>query len=148
MDDTQEGYGTFGEQGVLNQLSGLDIFMLSATTTVQFPFGDRKALVSINSNCSRHMTGFYDLLDIKPCDVQVNGAFEQGSQGSATHSGMLQLGQLFFEDAVFVPGLRETIISLGQLDAQGCSTEITKGKMEVYSRSFIMDIRYASRSIL
>ena len=46
---------------------------------------------------------------------------------------MLQLGQLFFENAVFVPGLRETIISLGQLDAQGCSTKITKGKMEVYS---------------
>ena len=64
MNDTQEGYGTFSGQGVLNQLSGLDIFMLLATSTVQFPFGDRKALVSINSNCSRHIMGFYDLLDI------------------------------------------------------------------------------------
>ena len=92
--------------------------MISAFSTVQFPFGDRKALVSINSNCSRHMTGFYDLLDVKSCDINVHRAFEQGSQGSATHSGILQLGQLFFEDAVFVPGLRETIISLGQLDNQ------------------------------
>ena len=77
------------------------------------------------------MTGFYDLVDIKTCDISVNGAFKLGSQGHATHSGLLQLGQLFFEDAVFGPGLRETIISLGQVDAQGCSTKIAKGKMEV-----------------
>ena len=84
--------------------------MISETSTVQFTFGDRKALVSVDSNCSRHMMGFYDLLDIKPCDINVNGVLEQGSQGNATHSGKLQLGQLFFEDTVFVPGLRETII--------------------------------------
>ena len=74
----------------------------------------------------------YDLVDIKPCDISMNGAFEQGSQGNATHSGLLQLGQLFFEDAVFVPGLRETIILVGQLDAQDCSTKIVKRKLEVY----------------
>ena len=60
-------------------------------------------------------------------------ASEQGSQVSAMHSVMLQLGQLFFEDTVFVPGLWKTIISLGQFDAQGCSTKTLKGKMEVYS---------------
>ena len=81
------------------------------------------------------MTGCYDLVDIKPCDKSVNGAFEQGWQGNATHSGLLQLGQLFFEDVVFVPGLRETFILVGQLDAQGCSTKIMQGKMEVYSPS-------------
>ena len=101
VEDEQEGYGTFGEQGGLNEFSNLDIFMISALSTVQFQFGDRKALVSINSNCSRHMTGFYDLLNVKPCDINVHGVFEQGCQGSATHSGILQLGQLFFEDAVF-----------------------------------------------
>ena len=107
--------------------------MISATSTVQFPFRDRKALVSVDSNCSRHVTGFYVLLDIKPCDINVHGAFEQGSQGSSTHSGILQLGQLFFEDAVFVPGLQETIISLGHLD----TTKVVQGLMEVYSVSHL-----------
>ena len=69
----------------MNEFSDLDIFMISATCTVQFPFRDRKALVSIDSSCSQQMTGFYDLLDVKPCDINVHGAFEQGSQGSATH---------------------------------------------------------------
>ena len=92
--------------------------MISANLNIQFPFGDRKALVSVDSNCSRHFTGFYDLLDIKSCNVTVNGAFQQGSQGTATHSGLLQLGQLFFENAFFVPGIRKTIISLGRLDAE------------------------------
>ena len=32
-----------------------------------------------------------------------------------------------------MPGFRETILSLGQLDAQGYSTKIDKGKMHVFS---------------
>ena len=77
VEDEQEGYETFGEQGALNEFSNLDIFMISALSTVQFPFGDRKALVSINSNCSRHMTGFYDLLDVKSCDINVHRALSR-----------------------------------------------------------------------
>ena len=74
----------------------MDIFMISAQSSVMFPFGDRKALVSVDSNCSRHITGcYYDLVDIKPCDTSVNGAFEQRAQGNATHSGLLQLGSYF-----------------------------------------------------
>ena len=34
-----------------------------------------------------------------------------------------------------MPGLRETIISLGQLDQQGCVTKISGGKLLVYSPS-------------
>ena len=120
----------------------MDIFMISAQSSIMFRFGDRKALLSVDSSCSRHMTGVYDLVDIKPCDISVNGAFEQGSQGNATHSGLLQLGQLFFEDAVFVPALREMIILLGQLDAQVCSTKIVKGKMEVYAQSISSWFRF------
>ena len=48
------------------------------------------------------MTGFYHLVDTKPCAVQVNGAFQQGSQGTATHSELLQLGQLHFENTLFL----------------------------------------------
>ena len=104
--------------------------MISAMSTVQFPFETGKHWYQLTVTVQEmYMMG----LDIKPCDINVHGSFEEGSQGSATLSGMLQLGQLIFEDTVFVPGLRETIISLGQLDAQGCSTKIVQGKMEVYS---------------
>ena len=85
--------------------------MISASSTIQFPFGNRRALVSIDSNCSRHMTGFYTLLNSKPCSLAVNGAFEGGKTGQATSVGTMQLGQLFFHGTVSVPGLRETILS-------------------------------------
>ena len=86
----------------LNEFLHLDIFMISATSTIQFPFEDRKALVSIDSNCSRHMAGFYDLLNVKPCDINVHGAFEQGSQGSVMHSGMLYNWDNYFSRMQFL----------------------------------------------
>ena len=65
------------------------------------------------------MTGFYTLLNTTQCSTLVDGAFQSGISGQATHTGILQFGQLFFHNAMFVPGLRETIISLGALDRQG-----------------------------
>ena len=44
----------------------------------------------------------------------------------------MQLGNIFFENTLFVEGIRETIISLGQLDKQGCRTELSGGKMKVF----------------
>ena len=124
--DTAEGEQQFELNGV---------FMLSQQSSISFPFGDRKALVSIDSNCSRHMTGFYSLINTKPCSVLVDGAFESGEPSRATHQGDLQLGQLYFSNTAFVPGLRETILSLGQLDKEGCTTKISGGRLEVYSPS-------------
>ena len=98
-----------------DELSHAYAFMISAQSSVTFPFGSREALVSIDSNCSRHMAGFYMLLNFRPSDVLVDGSFQDGAPGRATSSGLLQLGRLFFHDAVHVPGLRETIISLGAL---------------------------------
>ena len=46
--------------------------------------------------------------------------------------GTMQVGDLQFENMVFVPGIRETIISLGQLDKEGCSTTLSSGKLSVY----------------
>ena len=85
--------------------ASFDIFMVTTNSTIKFQFGDRKAPGLVDSNCSRHMTRCYDLVEIKTCNVQVNGAFLQGSQGTATHSGLLQLGQLCFKNTVFVPDL-------------------------------------------
>ena len=87
---SQEFYG--GSTGIEQDFSCFHIFMISNSLTIQYPFGDRKALVSIDSNCSRHMPGFYDLLDTTQCDVEVHGAFDQGQQGKATIQGLLQLG--------------------------------------------------------
>ena len=46
VEDSQVGYGTFGEQGGLEEFSSLNIFMISAQSTLQFPFGagDRKSI--------------------------------------------------------------------------------------------------------
>ena len=38
-------YGTFGEQESLEDIATLDIFMISAQSSIMFPFGDRKALI-------------------------------------------------------------------------------------------------------
>ena len=70
------------------QFATYGCFMLSQRSTISFPFGDRKALVSIDSNCNRHVTGFYTLVNVQPCSI-------------------------IFDDIAFVPGLRETILSLG-----------------------------------
>jgi len=106
-------------------------FMMDAQTTVQLPFGDRKVLVSVDSNCSKHMTGFYALQYAKPLAITVDGAIHGGASGQSTSVGFMTLGNLSFAGTVFVPGLRETILSLGQLDAQGCTTEIKHGKLHV-----------------
>ena len=131
---TNDIYNTTGEEEQF-ELSG--VFMLSQQSSISFPFefGDRKALVSIDSNCSPHMTGFYLLINTKPCSVLVDGAFESGEPSRATHQSDLQLGQLYFSNTAFVPGLHETILSLRQLDKEGCSTKISWGQLEVYSPS-------------
>ena len=44
----------------------------------------------------------------------------------------MQLGHIFFDNTLFVEGILETIISLGQLNQQGCRTELSGGKMKVF----------------
>ena len=92
--------------------------MINGRSSVLFPFGDRKALVSIDSNCSRHMTVFYRLANTKPCHIVVDGAFDKNNPGVGKLSGDMQLGDLCFSNTIFVDGIRETIISLGQLDEE------------------------------
>ena len=91
--------------------------------------------MSIDSNCSKHMTGFYRLLDPIPCNVLVDGAIEDGHPGVGKVCGTMQLGDISFRNTIFVPGIRETIISLGQLDKEGCTTQISRGKMKVFGTS-------------
>ena len=119
-------------QGLTDNMHYSFCFMLNARSTVSFPFGDRKALVSVDSNCSRHMTGFYRLVNARPCHIVVDGAFDNNNPGVGKLSGDMVLGDLCFSNTVFVEGIRETIISLGQLDEEGCTTQMSKGKMSVF----------------
>ena len=48
-------------------------------------------------------------------------------------SGTMTVGDLRLNNTVFVPGIREIIISLGQLDKEGCTTTLSKGKWSVYN---------------
>ena len=131
----RDNYPTYTDQyvdDITDDLQHTFVFMISEQSTLTFPFGDRRALVSIDSNCSRHMTGFYTLHNPTNCHVIVDGAFAQGKSGKATYSGTMQLGNIFFDDTLFVDGIRETIISLGQLDQQGCRIESSRGVMKVY----------------
>ena len=119
-------------QGLTDNMHYSFCFMLNARSTVSFPFGNRKALVSVDSNCSRHMTGFYRLVNARPCHIVVDGAFDNNNPGVGKLSGDMVLGDLCFSNTVFVEGIRETIISLGQLDEEGCTTQMSKGKMSVF----------------
>ena len=51
------------ESDLSAQFATYGCFMMSQRSTISFPFGDRKALVSIDSNCSRH------LVNIQPCSI-------------------------------------------------------------------------------
>ena len=108
------------------------LFYVEQTNFYFFSFRDRRALVSTDSNSARHMTGFYHLMHTQPCNILVNSAFDGGQMGVGSTSGTMQLCNMFFEDTVFVPGIREIIIFLGQLDQEGCRTEMSKGKMKVF----------------
>ena len=116
VDNTRQSNHNCSVQDLTDDLSYSFCFMMSDQSTINFPFGDRQALVSIDSNCSRHMTGFYRLQDAKPCHVLVDGAIESGKHGVGRLRGTMQLGNISFQNTIFVPGIRETIISLGQLD--------------------------------
>ena len=55
-------------------------FKMNAAFTISFPFGDRQALITIDSNCSRLMTRYCMLVGTKPCKICVD-AFEQQAPG-------------------------------------------------------------------
>ena len=70
-----------GVQEIKDDFNYSFCFMMNAATTLSFPFSERKALISIDSNCSRHMTGYYLLSFTQPCTIYVDGAFEQQTPG-------------------------------------------------------------------
>ena len=117
-------YSNYGDQSVediTDDLQHTYVFMISESSTLTFPFGDRGALVSIDSNCSKHMTGFYTLHNPTTCNVIVDGAFAQGKSGRATFSGTMQLGNIFLMILSLLMGYEKLlIISLGDAGSNLC----------------------------
>ena len=98
-------------------------------TTLSFLFGERKALLSIDSNWL-FQTYDWILFIYALTNTNVDGAFEQQTPGVGKVSGTMQVGDLQFQNMVFVPGICKTII-LGQLDKEGCSTVVYSFKWEI-----------------
>ena len=48
-----------------------------------------------------------------------------GQPGVGIMSGTMHFGDFFFKDTIFVPDIEVTIISLGQLDGEGCRIEMS-----------------------
>ena len=90
------------------------------------------------------MTGYYSLHDKKPCTIYVDGAFEQQTPGVGKVSGTMTVGDLQFTSTVFVPGIRETIISLGQLDKEGCTTTLSQGKLSVDDCTYTGEVLFSA----
>ena len=74
--------------------------------------------INLDSYCTRHMTPCYELHNQEPCVVNIMVGNKELLQ--STHKGSLRLGNIIFEDVLFVPGLLQTLISEPQLEIKGC----------------------------
>ena len=74
--------------------------------------------INLDSYCTRHMTPCYELQNPKPCVVNIMVGNKEMLK--STHSGTLRLGNIVFNDVLFVPGL--TLISdpRMELNYKGC----------------------------
>ena len=74
--------------------------------------------INLDSYCTRHMTPCYELRNPKPCVVNIMVGNKEMLK--STHLGSLQLGNIIFNDVLFVPGLLQTLISEPQMELKGC----------------------------
>ena len=74
--------------------------------------------INLDSYCTRHMTPCYELQNPKPCVVNIMVGNKEVLK--STHSGTLRLGNIIFNDVLFVPGLLQTLISEPQMELKGC----------------------------
>ena len=111
-------------QDLTDDMSYHFFFMLNRWSFFSFLFEDRRALVTINSNCCRHITGFI-IYCIPSPEISWWMVHLMGQPCVGIMSGTMHFGDIFFKDTIFVPDIEVTIISLGQLDGEGCRTEMS-----------------------
>ena len=93
--------------------------------------------IHLDSCCTRHMTGFYNLSQPTACVRKVMGALKGGKASYLTEMGVLKLGDLSFAGALHIPGLLYTLISEPQLDKEGYDMVASKGKRSFYKHGVL-----------
>ncbi|KAI5343342.1 hypothetical protein L3X38_011218 [Prunus dulcis] len=97
-----------------------NLFYANCTTTESKPNGDWY----IDSGCSNHMTRNVDLLvDIR---TNVAGKVQMPTGALVNVAGMGSLvidttkGRKYIREVMYLPGLKENLLSVGQMDEHGC----------------------------
>ena len=74
--------------------------------------------INLDSYCTRHMTPCFTLENSEPYEVDLMVGNKETLR--STHKGVMRLGNIAFNDVLFVPGLLQTLISEPQLEKRGC----------------------------
>ena len=74
--------------------------------------------INLDSYCTRHMTPCFSLENAEAYEVNIVVGNKETLQ--STHKGVMRLGNIAFQDVLFVPGLLQTLISEAQLEKRGC----------------------------
>ncbi|CAL2253987.1 unnamed protein product [Prunus armeniaca] len=98
----------------------------------------------LDSGCSNHMTGKEDLLvDI---DINVTAKVEMGTgqRVEVTGKGTLvvetKVGKRYIKEIMLVPGLKENLLSVGQMIEHGYYLVIGNHKVEIYNDSSLSNL--------
>ncbi|CAL2251278.1 unnamed protein product [Prunus armeniaca] len=112
-----------------------NLFYANCTTTESKPNGDWY----IDSGCSNHMTGNVDLLvDIR---TNVAGKVQMPTGALVNVAGMGSLvidttnGRKYIREVMYLPGLKENLLSVGQMDEHGYCLVFGDGMCKVFESS-------------
>ncbi|KAI5348776.1 hypothetical protein L3X38_001663 [Prunus dulcis] len=116
------------------EVSG-NLFYANCATTKSKPNGDWY----IDSGCSNHMTGNVDLL----VDVRTNvvGKVQMPTGALVNVAGMGSLvidttkGRKYIREVMYLPGLKENLLSVGQMDEHGYCLVFGDGMCKVFESS-------------
>ncbi|BBN67958.1 hypothetical protein Prudu_235S000700, partial [Prunus dulcis] len=118
------------------EVSG-NLFYANCATTKSKPNGDWY----IDSGCSNHMTGNVDLL----VDVRTNVAgkvhMPTGALVNVAGMGSLVIdttkGRKYIREVMYLPGLKENLLSVGQMDEHGYCLVFGDGMCKVFESSLM-----------
>jgi hypothetical protein len=93
----------------------------------------------LDSECSNHMTGREDLLVDIDRNVTAKVEMETGQLVEVTAKGSLvvetKMGKKYIKEVMLVPGLKENLLSVGQMIEHGYYLVFGDHKVEIYNDS-------------
>jgi len=87
---------------------------------------------NLDSYCTRHMPPCFSLENAEAYEVNIMVGNKETLK--STHKGVMRLGNIAFQDVLFVPGLLQTLISEPQLEKRGCKIVSEHGIRTVYKQ--------------